>query len=138
MRDRPTRSSGSEESLKRSPVATRSLPQPGTTAIRFRTGSRALGQSQSTPAVHREALRIRQDRAARAPGNRAFRSRLARSDGYFGDSERESGPCEQASRFCDEPPKIHVRLFQTESSNPFSKFRLVRLQLQRPSRARSG
>jgi tetratricopeptide (TPR) repeat protein len=87
----------------------------------------ALGQgAQKTLAAYREALRIRQDLVTRARGNRSFWSDLARSHGYIGDVELESGLAQAASVSYETALEIRKRLYQEDRDDLSTKFQLAR------------
>jgi serine/threonine protein kinase/xanthine/CO dehydrogenase XdhC/CoxF family maturation factor len=88
---------------------------------------RALGKGpRAILEAYDKALQIRQDLAAREPANRSFQSDLARSYGYIGDTQRESGHREEAGQSYDAALQIRERLFQANRSDLAAKFQLAR------------
>src|SRR5262249_44404557 len=73
-----------------------------------------------------EGLEIRQELVKLDPTNRAYRSDLARSYGYIGDSQRESGRPDEAKVSYDLALKIRKALVDADPSDLATTFQLAR------------
>ena len=92
---------------------------------------------RSTPTARR--CRSARTSSTLAPANRSFLSDLARSHGYIGDWERESGHLDEASRVVRQGAADPRGAVPGRSLRPVHQVPArAELQQQRPSRARAG